>query len=64
MLLYVVCFLHLAVQLCCDIVTGCVGCCDFCLICDACSWKCSFMGRVCVFRRVDGLCLLYTQLLF
>ena len=21
---------------------------DFCLICDACSWKCSLMGRVCV----------------
>ena len=24
------------------------GCCDFCLICDACSWRCSLMGRVCV----------------
>ena len=25
-----------------------MGCCDFCLICDACSWKCSLMGIVCV----------------
>ena len=23
-------------------------CCEFRLICDACSWKCSFMGSVCV----------------
>ena len=21
-----------------------MGCCDFCLICDPCSWMCSFMG--------------------
>ena len=38
-----VCFLRLGV-VCCYLV----GCCDFCLICDACSWKCSFMGSVCV----------------
>ena len=25
-----------------------MGCCDFCLICDACSWRCSLIGRVCV----------------
>ena len=25
-----------------------MGCCDFCLICDACSWMCSFMGNMCV----------------
>ena len=25
-----------------------MGCCDFCLICDACSWICSFLGSVCV----------------
>ena len=31
----VVCFLRL-------------GCCDFCLICNAYSLRCSFMGRVCV----------------
>ena len=24
-----------------------MGCCNNCLICDACSWRCSFMGRVC-----------------
>ena len=27
---------------------GCVVCCDFCLIYDACIWRCSFMGSVCV----------------
>ena len=25
-----------------------MGCCDFCLICDACSWWCSFVGSMCV----------------
>ena len=28
----------------------CVECCDFCLICDSCSWRCSLMGSVCVYR--------------
>ena len=28
--------------------SGWVGCCDLCLICDACSCKCSLMSRVCV----------------
>ena len=38
--------------LCCDVqCSGCVGCCDVCLICDACSWKCSFMGSVCISSR-------------
>ena len=41
----VLCFLCLGVVMLCS---GCVGCCDFCLICDACSWRCSFMGSVCV----------------
>ena len=43
----VVCFLRLGV-VCCVVVwcRGCVGCCDFCLICDACSWTCSLMGKV------------------
>ena len=27
-------------------VNGCVVCCDFCLVCDACSWRCSFMGSI------------------
>ena len=27
---------------------GWVWCCDFCLIRDACSWMCSFMGSTCV----------------
>ena len=38
------------------------GCCDFCLICDACSWRCCFTGRVgvlscicCVFVSVVHL---------
>ena len=31
----------------CLLCNGCVGCCHFCLIGDACSWRCSFMGRVC-----------------
>ena len=26
--------------------SGCVGSCDFCLICDAGSWRCSFMGSM------------------
>ena len=26
----------------------CSGCVGFCLICDACSWRCSLKGRVCV----------------
>ena len=38
------------VVVCCLFLTS--GCCsvvgDFCLICDACSWRCSLMGRVCV----------------
>ena len=44
-----VCFLRLGV-VCCVVMwcSECVGCCDFCLICDACSWRCSLMGRVCV----------------
>ena len=25
-----------------------MGCCDVCLICDACSWRGSILGRVCV----------------
>ena len=25
-----------------------MGCCDFCLIRDACSWMCSIMGSMCV----------------
>ena len=46
--------------LCCSAV--CVG--DFCLICDVCSWRCSFMGSM--FRRVDVVCrcLLCNLLLF
>ena len=49
MLLYGVCFLRLGI-VCCVVrqCSGCVGCCDFCLMCDACSWRCSFMGSVCV----------------
>ena len=27
---------------------GGVGCCHFCLICDACSWNCYFVGNMCV----------------
>ena len=48
-LLYVVCFLRLGV-VCCVVMqcSGCVGCCDFYLIFDAYSWRCSFMGSVCV----------------
>ena len=42
--------------------SGCVGCCDCCLICDACSWRCSFIGSMCV--DIVCLCLLCTQLLF
>ena len=34
MLLNVVCFLCLGVCVC-GLVSGCVGCCAFCLICDA-----------------------------
>ena len=49
MLLYVVCFLRLGV-VCCVVIlcSGCVGCYNFCLICDVCSWRCSFMCSVCV----------------
>ena len=43
----VVCYLFLTSG-CCLLCSVCVGCCDFCLNCDACSWRCSFMGRVCV----------------
>ena len=32
-----------------------MGCCDFCLICDACSWT-VILWVVCVFRRVDVVC--------
>ena len=48
-LLYTVCLLRLGV-VCCAVMkrSGRVGCCDFCLICDACSWRCSFMGSKCV----------------
>ena len=28
--------------------SGCMRCCNFCLICDACSWRCCLMGGVCV----------------
>ena len=57
------------IVVCCLFLTSgcCLLCCDFCLICDACNCRCSFMGSVCVsIRRVDVvcLCLLYTQLLF
>ena len=46
MLLYFVSFLRLG--FCCVMMqcSGCVGCCDFCLICDAYSWRCSLIGRV------------------
>ena len=46
-LLNVVCFLRMCVMLLCSVV-GYVRCCDFCLICDACSWLCSFMSSMCV----------------
>ena len=49
MLLNVVCFLRVGVV--CYVVMKCsgwVGCCDICLICDASSWRCSFMGSLCV----------------
>ena len=36
-LLNVICFLSLAVCLC----SGCDECCAFCMICDACSFRCS-----------------------
>ena len=56
----VVCCLFLPSGCCllyCDVVccSGCVGCCEFCLICDSCSWRCSFMGS-CVFRRIYVVC--------
>ena len=46
----VVCFLRRVCLLCCDVVqcSGCVGWCGCCLICDACSWRCSFLGSGCV----------------
>ena len=44
----VVCCLFLTSGCCLLCCSGCVGCCDFCLICDACSWRCSFMGSMCV----------------
>ena len=28
--------------------SGCVGYCEVCIICDAFSWRCSFMGSMCV----------------
>ena len=36
----------------------CVVCCDFCRICDACSWMCSFMGSMCVSSSICcvGVC--------
>ena len=37
-------FLTSGCLLCCDVVYWVCGCCDFCLICDACSWRCSLMG--------------------
>ena len=43
------------VVVCCLCLTS--GCCDFCLICDACTWGCSFIDSV-------SLCVLCTQLLF
>ena len=33
---------------CCLLCSGCVGWGDFCLIGDACNWRCSFMGSRCV----------------
>ena len=42
MLLYVVCFLRLCVAYC-DVVCG-----MFCLICDACSWRCPIMRSWCI----------------
>ena len=30
------------------LLSSVVGDCDFCLISDPCSWRCSFMGSVCV----------------
>ena len=47
-----VCFLGLGVVC---FVSECVGCCDFCLICDACSCECA--GVVLVFRRASVVCL-------
>ena len=33
--------------ICCVVMwCGCVVSCDFCLICDACSWRCSFMSSM------------------
>ena len=43
-----VCGVVCVVVCCLFLRSGCVGCCDFCLICDACSGRCSFMGSVCV----------------
>ena len=48
-LLKVVCFLSLGVVLCLvSLCSGDAGCCDFCLICDACSLRCSCIGSICV----------------
>ena len=44
MLLEVVCFLSLGVY----ITSMYSGCCDFCLICDACSFRCSWSGSILV----------------
>ena len=50
---------------CCLLCGDVVGCYDFCLIPDVCSWRYSFKGGACVFRvYVVCLCLLCTQLLF
>jgi len=46
-LLNVVCFFSLGVWLCCvSLCSGLDGCCAFCLICDACSLRCSCMGSI------------------
>ena len=48
-LLYVACLLRLGVVCCAAMQsTGRVGCCDFCPICDTCSWSCFLTDRVCV----------------
>ena len=40
----VVCCLFLTSGCCLLCCSGCVGCYDFCIICYACSWRCSLMG--------------------